>query len=90
MVPCNVEEMLSVNYGNSWKSPISSKYSLPNINWQNGETRSDFEIPYLTRYYLKNGSIDTITSIKKVNELYSALNSTKKITKLPTNDNEYL
>jgi hypothetical protein len=54
-----------------------------------GEIRSEFEIPYMVRYYRNNGSIDVNRTLYNINLSYEKLYK-KKLTKLPVNDDEFL
>ena len=91
MVPCEVEQVLEINYGDvrKWNKPVVSNFELPHTDWGNGETRNERELPYLFRYYHKNGSIDENKTLNEINN-YLSLYNFAQLTKLPTNDDEYL
>ena len=86
-VPCQVKEVLTIQYGEEklWSMPTKTNYKTSNIDWQNGVKRTDEEILYMIRYYLHNGSIDNDLTIYNINKYLK-----KPISKLPTNDDEFI
>ncbi len=91
IVPCRTEEILSHNYGseNGWKNPVAQGFKFYNANWGNGETRSISELPYMYRYFYKNGTINLIKTLDAINQHYYPL-AGKNLTRLPTNDVEFI
>ena len=90
IVPCNVEELLSHEYGpNGWKSPEPNDYNFINAEWGNGEARSINELPYMYRYYYKNGTINLSRTLESINKLYFPLTS-KNLTEIAKDEKEYI
>ena len=91
IVPCNVKEVLSTNYGNetSWSYPHVNDYRLENANWGKYETGSAFELPYLMRYYNSKGEIDTETTLSKINKYYFNLTG-YYLKRLPKDDDDFI
>ena len=89
-IPCKLKENLSANYGleNQWSQPLK-KYKLKNLDWSRAEIRSEYELPYMYRYYKANGSVDVIKTLNTINEKLEKLNKTK-ISKLPIDENEFI
>ena len=91
-VPCNVEQILTLSYGSksSWSFPLTNNaFKILNADWNHGEIRSEFEMPYMIRYYKNDGSVDVNKSLYTIN-LHYEKNYKKKLTKLPNNDEEYV
>jgi hypothetical protein len=91
IVPCKAKEILSVHYGNEslWSTPQIKDYKLASADWENGETRSEFEIPYMWRYFLKDGNIDVRLTLFNINIRYFEATG-KRLTSLPIDDDNFL
>ncbi len=90
-MPCKTEEILTHHYGseNGWKSPIIKGYKMHNAQWGNGEARTIQELPYMYRYYHLNGTLRLSKTLESINNLYLPLTG-KRLTRLPTNEDEFL
>jgi hypothetical protein len=88
-VPCNVEEILSANYGNKskWSVPVENGYHS-NIDWPNGVERSELDSPYTVRFFHKNGTIDVKRTVSEINIYYARFNKT--LYSLPNDDYKLL
>lgn len=87
IVPCNPDRVLSINYGKKWIDPVGNKeYKIHNRNQSTAIIRKLYELPYSFRYYLKNGTIDVIPSLEKINKLYVRYTNGFKLDYLPNDD----
>ena len=90
MIPCNVKEVLSANYGMEkiWSKPVQREYYLHNVDWANGVYRTEFDLPYAIRLYYQNGSINVKATLEEIKKYHSTSNIT--VNKLPTNDDDFI
>ena len=89
-VPCNVEEILSANYGDisKWSRPREIFDYLNNIDWSKGIERSELDLPYTIRFFFKNGSINAERSLQEINNYFAKINKT--LLTLPNDDDNFL
>ena len=87
IVPCNVKELLRVQYGEeiSWSTPTKQNYIRANADWANGVNYTKMETLYMIRYYLFNGSVDVKHTIFNIKDFLD-----EPIYKLPSNDDEFI
>ena len=88
IIPCNYINIITLQYGDQWSVP-DGKFKIFNMDYSNPEIRSLHEVPYMVRWYLLDGGIDVSKTLKGINKYYANY-SGEMLTKLPTNDDEFL
>ena len=82
--------MLDTLYGEySWQVPLEKGYHFKSLIGKSKMERNNRELPYMFRFYHKNGSIDVPGTIRHINGYYLKLTG-KNLTELPPDDEDFL